>query len=153
MHIISHHKKILYILIEYFYLFYSVLNANTGSFLAAFFDGIIPPINVKITLNIISTIAAGIGSTAVISGFPVTACITALIGIINNSETPIPIIPANNPTINVSALNIDEIFLFDAPIALKTPISFVLSNTDIYVIIPIIIEETINEMLTNAIKT
>ena len=41
---------------------YSVLNANTGSFLAAFFDGIIPPINVKITLNIISTIAAGIGA-------------------------------------------------------------------------------------------
>ena len=76
-----------------------------------------------------------------------------LIGIINNNETPIPINPANNPTINVSALNIDEIFLLEAPIALNTPISFVLSNTDIYVIIPIIIEETINEILTNAIKT
>ena len=134
-------------------LFYSLLSANTGSFLAAFFDGIIPPINVKITLNIIRTIAAGIGNTAVISGFPVTACITAFIGIINNKDTPIPITPANNPTINVSALNIDEILRFEAPIALNIPISLVRSNTDIYVMIPIIIEETINEILTNAIKT
>ena len=33
--------------------FYSVLSAITGSFLDAAFDGIIPPINVNMTLNII----------------------------------------------------------------------------------------------------
>ena len=97
-----------------FYISYSLLRANTGSFLAACFEGINPPINVNITLSIIKTIAAGIGSTATISGFPVTACIMLLIGINNNSETPIPINPANKPTINVSALNIDDIFFFDA---------------------------------------
>ena len=75
------------------------------------------------------------------------------IGISNNKVTPIPITPANSPTINVSALNIDEIFFFDAPIALNIPISFFLSNTDIYVMIPIIIEDTIREILTNAINT
>mgnify|MGYP006990144687 FL=1 len=46
---------------------------------------------------------------------------------------------ATNPTINVSALNTLDMSFFDAPIALSIPISFVLSNTDIYVIIPIII--------------
>ena len=75
------------------------------------------------------------------------------IGINNNNETAIPSNPANNPTINVSALNIEEIFFLEAPIALSTPISFVLSNTEMYVIIPIIIEDTINEILTNAINT
>ena len=41
----------------------------------------------------------------------------------------------------------------DAPIALNIPISFVLSNTEIYVIIPIIIDDTINDIATNAINT
>ena len=59
---------------------------------------------------------------------------------------PIPNNPAINPTINVSALNTLEISFLDAPIALNIPISFVLSSTDIYVIIPIIIDETINDL-------
>ena len=41
----------------------------------------------------------------------------------------------------------------DAPIALKIPISFVLSYTEMYVIIPIIIEDTTKEIDTNAINT
>ena len=41
---------------------------------------------------------------------------------------------------------------FDAPIALSIPISFVLSNTEMYVIIPIIIDDTTSDMLTNAIN-
>ena len=41
----------------------------------------------------------------------------------------------------------------DAPILLRIPISLILSSTDIYVIIPIIIDETIKDTLTNAIKT
>ena len=72
---------------------------------------------------------------------------------LSNNVTTIPKIPAINPTINVSALNTLDISFLDAPIALKIPISFVLSNTDIYVIIPIIIEETTNEIATNAINT
>ena len=38
--------------------FYSLLNASTGSCFAAFLDGIIPPINVKIVLNTIKIIPA-----------------------------------------------------------------------------------------------
>lgn len=52
--------------------FYSLLNARTGSCLAAFLDGIIPPINVNIVLNIISTILALNGKIAVMSLFLVT---------------------------------------------------------------------------------
>ena len=63
------------------------------------------------------------------------------------------ILSYNNPIINVSALNIDDIFCFEAPIALKIPISFVLSYTEIYVIIPIIIEDTTREIEINAINT
>ena len=55
--------------------------------------------------------------------------------------------------ITVSALNILETFLLDAPIARRIPISFVLSCTDIRVITPIIIEETISDTATNAIST
>ena len=61
------------------------------------------------------------------------------IGNVNNIVIPIPNSPAIKPTINVSALNTLEISFLDAPIALNIPISFVLSSTDIYVIIPIII--------------
>ena len=46
--------------------FYSLLNASTGSCFAAFLDGIIPPINVRIVLNTIKIIPAINGSTAVI---------------------------------------------------------------------------------------
>ena len=53
----------------------------------------------------------------------------------------------------VSALNILETSRFDAPIARRIPISLVRSCTEINVITPIIIEETINEMATNAIST
>ena len=48
-------------------LFYSVLNAVTGSFLAAVFEGMIPPISVRTTLKITSTIAPSTGNTALIS--------------------------------------------------------------------------------------
>ena len=66
---------------------------------------------------------------------------------------PTPIIPDIKPIMNVSALNTLEISFFDAPIALNIPISFVLSNTEMYVIIPIIIDDTISEIATNAIRT
>jgi hypothetical protein len=54
-----------------------------------------------------------------------------LIGMFSSMVIAIPSKPANKPTINVSALKIEEIFFFDAPIALSTPISFVRSKTEI----------------------
>ena len=68
-------------------------------------------------------------------------------------EIPIPNKPDKSPIINVSALKIEEILLLEAPIALKIPISLVLSNTEIYVIIPIIMLETTKEIDTKPIKT
>ena len=53
----------------------------------------------------------------------------------------------------VSALNTREISFFDAPMLRNTPISFVRSNTEIYVMIPIMIELTTSEIATNAIST
>ena len=47
-----------------FFLFYSVRSAVTGSLLAAFLEGINPPINVSTTLKKIRTIAGATGSTA-----------------------------------------------------------------------------------------
>ena len=92
--------------------FYSLLNASTGSCFAAFLDGIIPPINVRIVLNTIKIIPAINGSTAVMFWLFVTVWITLLIGINNNNDTPTPINPDKSPIINVSALKIFEIFLF-----------------------------------------
>ena len=51
----------------------------------------------------------------------------------------IPIRPAQKPTIRVSALNTRETSFLDAPIARRIPISFVLSSTEIFVIIPILV--------------
>ena len=65
----------------------------------------------------------------------------------------IPNTPADNPTINVSALNTLDMSFFDAPIALSIPISLVLSRTEIQVIIPIMIDETTREIATKAIRT
>ena len=77
----------------------------------------------------------------------------ALIGISSNSVTAIPIAPAVKPTMVVSALNTFEISRFDAPIERRIPISLVRSSTEIYVIIPIIIDDTISEIATKAIRT
>ena len=60
-------KKELAIYANSFFTFYSLLNANTGSSLAAFLDGIIPPINVKTILNIIKISPASAGSEALTS--------------------------------------------------------------------------------------
>ncbi len=61
--------------------------------------------------------------------------------------------PEESPIITVSALNIPDMSRFDAPIARKIPISFVLSCTEINVITPIIIDDTISEIATNAMRT
>ena len=66
---------------------------------------------------------------------------------------PIPKIPAKAPVMNVSALNTFEILCFEAPIARRIPISFCLSSTEIYVMTPIIMEDTTSEIATKAINT
>ena len=78
---------------------------------------------------------------------------TAFIGIIRRSVTIIPIAPETKPTMSVSALNTIEISCFDAPILLNIPISFVLSRTEMYVIIPIIMDETTSDIATKAMST
>ena len=77
---------------------------------------------------------------------PVNWCNTAFIGGIKAYVIPTPNNPDNNPIINVSALNTRLISFFLAPNAFKIPISFVLSKTEIYIIIPIIILDTTNEI-------
>lgn len=84
---------------------YSARSAATGSFFAAFLDGIRPPISVRMTLRIISRIALPTGRTALIPVEPVRAWITALPGINRSKVIPIPINPEQSPTIKVSALN------------------------------------------------
>ena len=71
-----------------------------------------------------------IGNLAILLIFTVFFIII-FIGIFNNTVTRIPNIPAAAPSINVSALKTREISFLDAPIALKIPISFVLSTTEI----------------------
>ena len=132
-------------------LLYSVLNASTGSFLLAIFDGINPAIIVK-NILINTSINPATGSNVAFIATPDKVYIRLFIGIVKIIVIPIPINPAIRPTINVSALNTFDISFLDAPIALNIPISFVLSNTDIYVIIPIIIDDTISEILTKPIK-
>ena len=132
--------------------YYSLRNANTGSSLAAFLDGIMPPIRVNTILNIIKIIPAISGNDAAIFAPFAMDAIILLVGISNNKVIPIPITPARVPIIIVSALNTCATLRLEAPIALKIPISFLRSNTLIYVIIPIIIEETISDIIENRLS-
>ena len=132
--------------------YYSLLSAITGSFLAASLDGIRPPINVSMTLMMTSITPPFQGS----ADTPATLMklsITLLIGILISTVTPIPMSPEKRPMINVSALNTLEISFFEAPMLRRIPISLVLSRTEIYVIIPIMIDETISDIATNAMST
>ncbi len=72
---------------------------------------------------------------------------------IRASVVPTPNKPDNNPMMKVSAEKIDEILRFDAPIALKMPISLVLSRTYIRVMTAIMIEDTTREIDTKATST
>ena len=135
-----------------FEIYYSLLRAITGSFLAAAFAGTNPAINVKNTLIAIKIIEPIIGKFAR-PAMPVKDFKIKLIGIISKIEIKIPNTPLVKPIIKLSAVKTRLTSRFDAPTLRNTPISFVRSITEIYVIIPIIIELTINETLTKAIKT
>ena len=131
---------------------YSVRSATTGSFFAAIFAGTNPAISVSTILIITRITAPATGSFAT-PAIVVTFSIIRFAGMHKISVITIPSAPDTKPSISVSALNTRETSFFDAPILLKIPIYFVLSSTEIYVIIPIIIEETTSEIATNAIST
>lgn len=109
---------------------YSLLRAITGSFFAAIFEGINPAAMVSSALMRIRITAPDTGRAAR-PDTPERVLITAFIGMINSKVIPMPISPAVNPTMIVSALKTREISLLEAPILRKIPISFVLSNTEI----------------------
>lgn len=134
------------------YVFYSLLSAITGSFLAASLDGISPPINVSMTL-IMTNITPPFQGSDDTPATLMKLSITLLIGMLISIVTPIPMSPEKRPIINVSALNTLEISFFEAPMLRRIPISFVLSSTEIYVMIPIMMDETINDIATNAMST
>ena len=86
-------------------------------------------------------------------GRPVRWCTMRLMGISKISVHRMPITPAVKPSMSVSALNTREMSCLLAPMERRMPISFVRSRTEIYVMMPIIMEDTTSEMLTNAIST
>ena len=114
---------------------YSERRAITGSFLAAIPEGIRPAIKVRATLMATSITPPSHGSTAT----PVMLAKCAIIGFttatLRSIVTAMPSTPDNSPISTVSALNTREISRLLAPIERRTPISLVLSSTDIYVII------------------
>ena len=114
--------------------------------------GIRPAMNVRNTLIKIKPIAPKTGKLAK-PEIPVKEIKIKLIGIVNNKVIKIPNTPLVKPIIKLSLVNTRLISRFDAPILLRTPISLVLSITEMYVIIPIIIELTTSETETNAIST
>ena len=95
-------------------------------------EGNIPAINVKnmlITTSAIPPIQGSFDS-------PLTSVrdlIMRFIGMFSKSVIMIPRAPAIKPIVMASALNTCEISFFEAPIARRIPISFVLSRTEMYV--------------------
>ena len=65
----------------------------------------------------------------------------------------IPSTPEINPSMAVSAVKMRRMSFFEAPIARKIPISFVRSRTEMYVMIAIIIDDTMSEMATKPTST
>lgn len=106
---------------------YSVRRATTGSFFAALLEGIIPAKSVKIMLMQTKAIAIVGGKIALRLVIPVRCCKIIFIGMHNRYVTRTPKAPEEKPIITVSALNMLETLRFEAPIARKIPISFVLS--------------------------
>lgn len=74
-------------------------------------------------------------------------------GTLKRSVTNTPITPEKKPKVADSAKNTLDTSFFLAPKLLKTPISFLLSNTEVYTIIAIIIEDTISDIAEKPIST
>ena len=76
-----------------------------------------------------------------------------LIGIQASMLTPTPRAPEKSPMMRVSALKTREMLRFDAPIARKIPISLVRSMTEMWVIMPIMMQLTMRDTATKAMST
>lgn len=92
--------------------------------------GISPAMKVKKTLIVIN-ITHGKMCKIAMFDIPATACKTRFIGMQRIADINTPNTPAVKPMMTVSALNTRDISRFDAPTLLNTPISFVLSITDV----------------------
>ena len=105
------------------------------------------------TLSRMSAAAAAGGIEAVMSCLPAMRRMMALVGMSSSSAMPIPISPAIRPVMNVSALKISPTLRLEAPMARRIPISFLRSSTLMCVMTPIMIDDTMSEIATNAMRT
>lgn len=103
----------------------------TGSFFAAIPEGTSPAITVNSMLITINIIAPETGNDAFKLLIPVNWNKIILMIMLNINVRPMPMIPATNPTIKVSALKTLEISVLEAPMDLNIPISLVRSSTEI----------------------
>ena len=131
---------------------YSLRSDSTGSFFAAMREGMRPAKTVRTIEMRIRIRAASHGNCATPSTLVVCATI-ALIGKVARSVMAIPSTPEINPSMAVSAVKMRRMSFFEAPIARRIPISFVRSRTEMYVIIAIIIDDTMSEMATKPTST
>ena len=92
-------------------------------------------------------------SWALRSGMPDTVWITWLMGSSASRDTPMPMSPAQQPMMKVSALNTWEMFPLEAPRARRMPISLVRSSTEMWVMMPIIMQDTTREMPTKPMSS
>ena len=102
----------------------------TGSFLLASREGISPAISVK-HIEIAMRMSAPCHGSAATLDMPASEWIIRLIGMSRSIVTQIPITPAAKPMMSVSALNTRDTSRLDAPRARRTPISLILSRTEI----------------------
>ena len=77
----------------------------------------------------------------------------ALMGKVMSAESPTPRSPAKSPSRTVSALKTAEMLPLDAPSARRMPISLVRSSTEMWVMMPIMMAETMSETETKAMST
>jgi hypothetical protein len=109
---------------------YSLRKAITGSFFDAIRAGINPAINVRSILIRIKIMAPWVGRMATLER-SVRDRIIAFMGKRSKMVVPMPKRPAAKPMVSVSALNTLEMSLLEAPMERSTPISLVLSKTEI----------------------
>ena len=108
--------------------------------------------NVKNTLISTRMTPAAGGNSATL-GTSKTLYTMMLAGMQASAVKPTPSKPAIRPSMMVSALNTRLISPFDAPIERRMPIYFLRSSTEMYVMTPIMMEDTMSEMATKAMST
>lgn len=125
-------KDLTSVLVEIRSLFvgYSDLSAATGSLFAALRDGSSPARSVNRMDSAMRPMAAVIGREALISVVERTWWMILLPGIRMSRAAVMPMMPANAPVMNVSALKTSVMLCLLAPSALRMPISFRLSSTE-----------------------